>query len=90
MTVEITDDLKERLDREVASGRFKDRDTLVQALLEAAIRIHWKECAENKLDEALDEIERGDVAPWLKDDCARMGREYLQEKRTVADGACLP
>jgi predicted transcriptional regulator len=81
MSVEITDDLKERLDRELASGRFKDPNVLVQKLLEAGIRLKWKEEVENKIDEALDEVERGDVVPWQKGDCAKMGREYLHEKR---------
>jgi hypothetical protein len=53
----------------------------VQMLLEAAISRQWKEDTENKIDEALAEVERGDVASWKKGDCARMGREYLQEKR---------
>ncbi|GEM_PF-4445421 len=81
MTVEITDDLKKRLDREVASGRFKDTNVLVQRLLEAAIRLQWQDDVENKIDEALDEVERGEVVPWNKGDCSRMGREYLQEKQ---------
>jgi Arc/MetJ-type ribon-helix-helix transcriptional regulator len=81
LTVEIPDALKERLDREVASGRFKDNSTLVRVLLEVAMRSQWKEDAEQKIDEALDEVERGDVAPWRKGDCAKMGREYVNEKR---------
>jgi predicted transcriptional regulator len=81
LTVEITDDLYERLDREFASGRFKDRNALVQDLLEAAIRMQWREEVENKIDEALDEIERGDFVVHKKGDCGRMGREYLREKR---------
>jgi Arc/MetJ-type ribon-helix-helix transcriptional regulator len=81
LTVEIPDALKERLDREVASGRFKDRNALVQMLLEAAMHMRWKEDAEQKIDEALDEVERGQSVAWRKGDSARMGREYLQEKR---------
>lgn len=81
LTVEIPDALKDRLDREVASGRFKDSSTLVQLLLETAMRSQWKEDAEQKIDEALDEIERGEVVPLQKGDCAKMGREYLNEKR---------
>jgi Arc/MetJ-type ribon-helix-helix transcriptional regulator len=81
LTVEIPDTLKDRLDREVASGRFKDSSALVQVLLEAAMRMQWKEDAEQKIDQALDEVERGETAPWKKGDSARMGREYLQEKR---------
>ena len=37
LTVEIPEALKERLDREVASGRFNDRSALVQTLLEAVV-----------------------------------------------------
>ncbi len=81
LTVEITDDLNARLDREFASGRFKDRNALVQLLLEAAIRMKWKEDAERKIDEALDEYERGEFTPWQMGDCEKMGREYLKEKR---------
>lgn len=41
-----------------------------------------RERFEQKLDEALDEIQRGDVVPWKKGDCARIGREHLREKRS--------
>lgn len=81
LTVEITDALNDRLDREVAAGRAKDRSALVQILLEAAINAEWKEDVENKIDEALAEIERGDVVVHQKGDCGRLGREYLKEKR---------
>ena len=81
LTVEITDELQENLDREFASGRFKDKNALVQRLLEAAIRMKWKDDVEDRIDEALDEIERGDVVVHKKGDCGRMGREYLKEKR---------
>lgn len=81
LTAEITDDLQNRLDRELATGRFKDRNDLVQILLETAIRAQWKKEVEDKIDEALDEIERGDFVVHKKGDCGRMGREYLKEKR---------
>jgi len=81
LTVEITDELKKRLDREVAAGHFKDNSALVQTLLEAAIRIKWKEEVDKKIDEALDEVERGEVLPWNMGDCASMGREYLEQRR---------
>jgi predicted transcriptional regulator len=81
LTVEITDSLNERLERELAAGRAKDRSALVQFLLESAIDAQWKEEVEKKIDEALDEIERGEVVVYKKGDCGRMGREYLKEKR---------
>ena len=82
LTVEITDSLNERLDRELAAGRAKDRNELVQLLLEAAFHAQWKDDVEDKIDEALDDVERGDVVVHKKGDCARMGREYLKEKRS--------
>ena len=83
LTAEITDELQERLDREFATGRFKDRNDLVQILLETAIRAQWKMDVEDKIDEALDEIERGNVVVHKKGDCGRLGREYLKEKRAT-------
>jgi Arc/MetJ-type ribon-helix-helix transcriptional regulator len=87
LTVEITDALKERLDHEVASGRFKDNSALVQTLLESAIHMQWKEEMEQKIDEALDEIDRGDDVPLKKGDCARMAREFFEEKRASKAGS---
>ncbi len=81
LTVEITESLNERLDREVAEGRAKDRSALVQMLLESAMNAQWKEEVEGKIDEALDEIERGDFVVHKKGDCGRMAREYLKQKR---------
>ena len=69
------------MDREIATGRFKDTSTLVQMALDHLMRTQWKEDVERKIDEALDEYERGDFTPWQKGDCAKMGREYLKEKR---------
>lgn len=81
VTIEITDASKEFMEREIASGRFKDASALVQLALEQLMRTQWKDDCERKIDEALDEYERGDVTPWQKGDCAKMGREYLKEKR---------
>jgi Arc/MetJ-type ribon-helix-helix transcriptional regulator len=61
LTVQIPDALMERLDREVASGRYKDSSVLVQQLLESAMRLRWQEQADQKIEEALDDVERGDV-----------------------------
>jgi Arc/MetJ-type ribon-helix-helix transcriptional regulator len=81
VTIEITEASKEFMDREIASGRFKDTSALVQLALEQLMRTQWKEDAERKIDEALDEYERGEFTPWQKGDCGKMGREYLKEKR---------
>lgn len=81
LTVEISDDLNGRLERECATGRFKDKSDLVQMLLEAAMRSQWKDAVENKIDEALNAIERGEVVAHQNGDCSRLAREYQQEKR---------
>jgi predicted transcriptional regulator len=81
LTVEITDSLCERLDREVAAGRAKDRSALVQILLETAMDAQWKLEVEAKIDEAIGDVERGDVAVHSKGDCGKLGREYLKQKR---------
>lgn len=54
--------------------------THVEILVQSA-GTQWKEDADQKIDEALAEIERGEVAAWKSGDAARLGREYLQEKR---------
>ena len=71
LTVEIPDALKDLLDREIASGRFRDSSVLVQSLLEIALPSEWREQAEQKIDEALGEIERGDTAAWKKGDASQ-------------------
>ena len=81
VTIEISDASKEFMDREITAGNFKDRNALVQAALKELMHTQWKANAEQKIDEALDEIERGDVTPWQPGDFGRMGREYLAEKR---------
>ena len=81
VTIQITDSLHERLNREVAAGRAKDHSALVQLLIETAIDSEWKRDVEFKIDEALDEIERGETVVHQKGDCGRLGRAYLQEKR---------
>ncbi len=80
VTIEIRDDSKEFMDRAIASGRFKNTSALMQHALDQLMRTQWKEDAEKKIDEALDEYERGDFTPWQKGDCEKMGREYLKEK----------
>ena len=82
VTIEITDASKDFMERAVASGRFKDASTVVQSALDQLMRTNWKEDAEKKIGEALDEYERGDFTPWQKGDCVKVGREYLKEKRT--------
>jgi Arc/MetJ-type ribon-helix-helix transcriptional regulator len=82
VTIEITNASKEFMDREIAAGRFKDPSALVQVAIEQLMRTHWKQDAEKKIDEALDEYDRGEFTPWHKGDCVKMGSEYLNKKRS--------
>ena len=70
LTVQISDALMERLDREVASGRYKDSSVLVQQLLESAIRMCWKDEAEQKVEERL---MKSSAAKWRHGNLATMG-----------------
>jgi len=81
MTFEISDVSKAFMDREIASGRFKDPNSLVQTALEQLMRTQRKENAELELVEAIEEYDRGEFTPWQKGDCEKVGRQYLQEKR---------
>jgi Arc/MetJ-type ribon-helix-helix transcriptional regulator len=81
VTIDISDTAKDFMDREIASGRFKDTNALMQTALDHLMRTQWKELADRKINEALDEYERGDFTPWQDGDCEKMGREYLQQKR---------
>ena len=81
VTIDISDASKEFVDREIASGRFKDTNALMQTALDQLMRTQWKENVDRKIDEALDEYERGDFTPWQDGDFEKMGREYLKQKR---------
>jgi Arc/MetJ-type ribon-helix-helix transcriptional regulator len=81
VTIEISNASKEFVDQQVAAGRVKDTSALVQLALDQLMRSKWKEDAERKIGEALDEYERGEFTPWQKGDCEKRGREYLHEKR---------
>lgn len=87
LTVEISEAMKASLDREVASGGCEGRDALVQSLLELGMHARWRVQMEAKIDEALLDVERGDVHPWTPGDAGRIGRKYFAEKRANERGA---
>ena len=80
ITIDLPDVMKEFLDRQVHSGRFKDSSTFVQMLIAEAVRNQWREEADQKLREALAEHERGECVPLQKGDCEKMVGEYLKRK----------
>ncbi len=75
ITVEITEEQKNCLDQEVASGRYADCDSAVRQLLELGMHSQRKRAVDAKLKEALKEIERGEFIPWHKGDAVRLGEE---------------
>ena len=82
ITVDIPDVMKEFLDRQVQTGRYKSNSTFVQILIAEAVRNQWREEADEKLRESLQEYERGEGVPWRKGDCEKMVREYLKQKES--------
>jgi Arc/MetJ-type ribon-helix-helix transcriptional regulator len=82
LTIEISDTCKEFLDREVASGRFKDTSALVQVALDRMMRYRLTADAEMKIEEALDEYERGEFTVWQKGDFEKRGLQHLHEKHS--------
>ncbi len=81
ITIAIPDESRAFIDREVAAGHFKDSDALVQAALKEFMHAQWRENVERKIDEALDEYERGEYTEWQPGDCLKHGMEYLDAKR---------
>jgi Arc/MetJ-type ribon-helix-helix transcriptional regulator len=73
VTIDISDTAKEFMDREIASGRFKDTNALMQVALDHLMRTKWKENADLKINEALDEYQRGEFTPWQDGDCEKWG-----------------
>lgn len=80
ITIDLPEEMREFLDRQVLSGRFKDRSTFVQMLIAEAVLHQWHHEADDKLREALGEFERGEGVPWRKGDCENLVREYLVHK----------
>jgi Arc/MetJ-type ribon-helix-helix transcriptional regulator len=75
LAVEITDTMKKYVDRKIQSGDFRDSSAVVQALFNAALRAEARNQIDEKLLEAVDQIERGEFAPWQPGE----GRRLLQE-----------
>ena len=75
MTIEITDAMKEFVERKVATGSFKTGSDVVQTLLDAAMRAEVREQLEQELLAGIDDIDQGNCSPWKPG----KHREFLQE-----------
>jgi Arc/MetJ-type ribon-helix-helix transcriptional regulator len=79
ITVDIPDVMKEFLEQQVRAGRYKNNSTFVQMLIAEAARNQWRQEADEKLRESLQEYERGQGVLWQNGDCEKMVREYLKQ-----------
>lgn len=80
LTIEITDGLKTYIERQVASGAFKDSSAVVQALFDVAVLAERRDEIDQKLLEAEDEFERGECAPWRPGDTHQLLRDLLHQR----------
>jgi Arc/MetJ-type ribon-helix-helix transcriptional regulator len=80
MTIEITDAVKDYVDRKVAAGDFKSGNEAVQGLLDAAIRAECRARIEKELLVAMDEIDRGECAPWNPEEDRKLLQELIRER----------
>ena len=80
LTIEITEDIKEFVDRRVASGSFKDSNSVVLALFHAALLAERRNEIDQKLLEAMDEIDRGECTPWQPGDARKLLDEITRQR----------
>jgi Arc/MetJ-type ribon-helix-helix transcriptional regulator len=80
LTIEITDDMKEFVDRRVAAGDFKDTSAVVQALFNVAILAERRTELDQKLLDAEGEIARGECAPWQPGDAHKLLQELRHQR----------
>jgi Arc/MetJ-type ribon-helix-helix transcriptional regulator len=80
LTIEITDDMKKYVDRQIAKGGFKDDSAVVHALFNAALVAERRAEIDQKLLDALDEIDRGACAPWQPGDAGKLLQEIVRQR----------
>jgi Arc/MetJ-type ribon-helix-helix transcriptional regulator len=87
LSIELPDSMLEFVDREIRAGRFKDRSTLVQRLIGAAMQgapvlaPDQIKRFEPLILEALDEEERGEVSEWTPGDARKMLDEIMERRK---------
>jgi Arc/MetJ-type ribon-helix-helix transcriptional regulator len=80
LTIEITDDMKKYVDRQIAKGGFKDGSAVVHALLNVALVAERRAEIDQKLLEAVDQVERGECAPWQPGDARKLLQEIVRQR----------
>jgi putative addiction module CopG family antidote len=80
VTIELTDRMKNFVDRKVQSGNFKDTNEVVQALLDVAIRFETRAEINKKLLASIEQIERGECAPWDPAEDRKLLQEMIRQR----------
>jgi putative addiction module CopG family antidote len=84
ITVELTEPMKNFVDRKVQSGDFKNSSEVVQALLDVAIRAETRAKLDQRLLAGLDQIERGECSPWEPAEDRRVLQEMIRNRMVDA------
>jgi putative addiction module CopG family antidote len=80
VTIELTDRMKSFVERKVQSGNFKDTNEVVQALLDVAIRFETRAEINKKLLASIEQIERGECAPWDPAEDRKLLQEMIRQR----------
>ncbi len=80
LTVEISDSVKQFVDRKIQAGGFKDTSAVVQALFDVAIRAEQRSAIDQQLLDAFEEIERGECAPWQPEEDRKLLQEMINQR----------
>lgn len=80
MTFDLPDAMSEFVENQVAFGRYESASALMQALI---ARAQWRADVDDKLEEALDEYEKGDFTVHHSGDFQKLGEELLRQRSKV-------
>lgn len=90
LQINIPDPMKEFVDREIGSGRFKDASTYVQLLIAEAMESHWsnlsdaeKQRIDQLLLESVASFERGECAPVLPGEFEELAKRMVESSQGV-------
>lgn len=82
LNVEITEPMKQYVDRQIASGGFKNESAVVRALFDVAILGQKRQEVDQMLLVAVDQIERGECSPWQPGESKKMLDEIIRQRNS--------
>lgn len=82
LQVSLPNDLKEFVERKVASGSFHDADEYLRSLVERASVEEARERLEALVLEGIEDIEAGNGVEMTPEDWKQMREEYLERMRS--------